>query len=125
VEAGYPLIAGGSTLAPYDAIADALRGTRGVMMDIYRRPDKLIEAMEKLTPVMVELGAEGARLTGRPLVFIPLHKGTDGFMSDKQYKTFYWPTLKKMIRGLMKDWYRLYLPRVNMAAALRLYRMFR
>jgi len=46
---------------------------------------------------MVELGAEAARATGRPLIFIPLHKGADGFMSDKQYKTFYWPTLKKMI----------------------------
>jgi hypothetical protein len=98
-EAGYPLIAGGSTLAPYDAIADTLRGTRGVMSDMYRQPDKLIEAMERITPVMVELGAEAARATGRPLVFIPLHKGADSFMSDSQYKTFYWPTLKKMIHS--------------------------
>jgi hypothetical protein len=96
-EAGYPLVAGGSTLAPYDAIADSLRGSRGVMTDMYVRPDKLLEAIERITPVMVELGAEAARATGRPLIFIPLHKGADGFMSDKQYKTFYWPTLRKMI----------------------------
>jgi hypothetical protein len=98
-EAGYPLVAGGSTLAPYDAIADTLRGTRGVMSDMYRQPDVLLEAIERLTPVMVELGAESARAIGRPLVFIPLHKGADGFMSDKQYRTFYWPTLKKMIQA--------------------------
>ncbi len=103
VEAGYPIIAGSSTLAPYDAIADTLRGTWGVMADIYRQPDKLIEAMERLTPVMVELGAEGARSTGRPLVLIPLHKGADGFMSDEQYRTFYWPTLKKTIQGLIDE----------------------
>jgi uroporphyrinogen-III decarboxylase len=102
-QAGYPLVAGGSTLAPYDAIADTLRGSRGVMTDIYRQPDKLLEAMEKLTPVMVELGAEAARATGRPLIFIPLHKGADAFMSDKQYKTFYWPTLKKMIMGYVEQ----------------------
>jgi uroporphyrinogen-III decarboxylase len=102
-EAGYPLIAGGSTLAPYDAIADTLRGSRGVMTDIYRQPDKLLEAMERLTPVMVELGAEAARATGRPLIFIPLHKGADGFMSDNQYRTFYWPTLKKMIMAYIEQ----------------------
>ena len=102
-EAGYPLVAGGSTLAPYDAIADTLRGSRGVMTDIYRQPDKLLEAMERLTPVMVELGAEAARATGRPLIFIPLHKGADGFMSDRQYKTFYWPTLKRMILAYIEQ----------------------
>ena len=103
IEAGYPLVAGGSTLAPYDAIAGTLRGSRGVMTDIYRQPDKLLEAMERLTPVMVELGAEAAHATGRPLIFIPLHKGADAFMSDKQYKTFYWPTLKKMIIGFIEQ----------------------
>lgn len=100
-EAGFPIIAGGSTLAPYDAIADTLRGTRGVMSDMYRQPDKLIEAMERLTPVLVELGAESARAIGRPLVFIPLHKGADGFMSNEQYKVFYWTSLKEMILGFI------------------------
>ena len=100
-EAGYPPVAGGSTLAPYDVIADTLRGTRGVMSDMYRQPDILIEAMERLTPVMVELGAESARASGLPIVFIPLHKGADDFMSDRQYRTFYWPTLKKMIHDFV------------------------
>jgi len=36
-------------------------------------------------------------------VFIPLHKGADGFMSDEQYQTFYWPTLKKVILGLIDE----------------------
>lgn len=96
-EAGYPLIAGASTLAPYDVIADSLRGSKGVMTDLFRQPEKLLEAMERLTPVMVELGAETARAAGRPLIFIPLHNGADGFMSDEQYSTFYWPTLRKLI----------------------------
>jgi len=33
--------------APMDAIADLLRGMRGVMLDMYRCPDKLIAASEK------------------------------------------------------------------------------
>ncbi len=27
-----------------------------------------------------------------PVIFMPLHKGADGFMSDEQFQTFYWPT---------------------------------
>jgi uroporphyrinogen-III decarboxylase len=34
-------------------------------------------------------------------VTLPLHKGADGFMSDSQFKKFYWPTLKKVILGLI------------------------
>jgi uroporphyrinogen-III decarboxylase len=34
---------------------------------------------------------------------MPLHKGADGFMSDEQFRTFYWPTLKKVIVGLVNE----------------------
>ncbi len=103
LEAGFPLFTGGSTKAPFDTLADTLRGSRGIMVDMYRRPDKLIEAMERLTPLMIRMGVAGAQSSGRPLVFIPLHKGADGFMSREQYKTFYWPTLKKVILGLIDE----------------------
>jgi uroporphyrinogen-III decarboxylase len=32
-----------------------------------------------------------------PFVVFPLHKGSEGFMSEEQYKKFYWPTLKELI----------------------------
>jgi len=28
---------------------------------------------------------------------MPLHRGSEGFMSRKQYETFYWPGLKKAL----------------------------
>jgi uroporphyrinogen-III decarboxylase len=34
-------------------------------------------------------------------IFIPLHRGSDGFMSLKQFETFYWPQLKTMILALI------------------------
>ena len=37
------------------------------------------------------------------MAFIPLHKGADGFMSDEDFKTFYWPTLKAVILGLVRE----------------------
>lgn len=103
VEAGFPMIRGGGSLAPFDVLGDTLRGTRGIMLDMYRQPDKLLEAMERLTPLMIERGVSSARSSAIPLVFIPLHKGADGFMSDEQYKTFYWPTLRKVILGIIGE----------------------
>jgi uroporphyrinogen-III decarboxylase len=34
---------------------------------------------------------------------MPLHKGADGFMSDEQFKKFYWPTFRKVMMGLIAE----------------------
>jgi hypothetical protein len=99
--AGFPTLLGGFTKAPFDVVGDTLRGTKGVMLDIYRQPDKLIEAMEALVPLMIGMGIGSAQQTGNPLIFIPLHKGANGFLSDEQFKKFYWPTLKAVMMGLI------------------------
>jgi hypothetical protein len=99
---GFPNILGGFTKAPFDVVGDTLRGTKGIMLDIYRQPDKLIQAMEALVPLMIRLGIANSQQTGNPLIFIPLHKGADGFLSDEQFKKFYWPTLKEVILGLIE-----------------------
>jgi hypothetical protein len=100
---GYPNILGGFTKAPFDVIGDTLRGTKGIMLDIYRRPDKLIEAMEALTPIMIGMGVGAVQQTGNPIVFMPLHKGADGFLSDEQFKKFYWPTFRQVMMGLISE----------------------
>jgi hypothetical protein len=99
---GFPNILGGFTKAPFDTIGDTLRGTRGIMVDMYRQPEKLLKAMEALVPIMIGMGIGSAQQTGNPQIFIPLHKGADGFLSDDQFKTFYWPTLKAVIEGLIE-----------------------
>ena len=98
---GFPNILGGFTKAPFDTIGDTLRGTRGIIMDMYRQPDKLLRALEALTPIMIGMGVGSAQQTGNPQIFIPLHKGADGFLSDEQFKKFYWPTLKAVMLGLI------------------------
>jgi hypothetical protein len=100
VGCGYPMYAGGATEAPFDVLGDSLRGTAEILMDMYRRPEKVLEAAERFVPIMIKMGVDGAMANGNPLVFIPLHKGGDGFMSDSQFKEFYWPTLKKVMLGL-------------------------
>jgi uroporphyrinogen-III decarboxylase len=101
--AGYPPLHGGFAHAPFDLFGDTLRGTRGIMMDMYRQPAKLQEAMEVVTPWIVEGAVSGADVSGVPITFMALHKGDDTFMSEKQFETFYWPGLKKVILGLVAE----------------------
>jgi len=100
---GFVSSAGSLSKAPFDIVADTLRGTRAVMLDLRRRPALLIEAIERLTPLAIRQGVDGATRTGNPLVFMPLHKGADGFMSDEQFRTFYWPTLRAVVLGLVEE----------------------
>jgi uroporphyrinogen-III decarboxylase len=37
------------------------------------------------------------------LVSYPLHKGADGWMSQKQFDTFYWPSLKKVMNAFINE----------------------
>ena len=99
---GFPNILGGFTKAPFDTLGDTLRGTRGIMLDMYRQPDKLLKAMEALVPIMIGMGIGASQQTGNPQIFMPLHKGADGFLSDEQFKKFYWPTFKAVILGLIE-----------------------
>lgn len=100
---GVPTLIGGAAKAPYDILADTLRGTRGIMMDLYRQPDMVIRAMERITPLYIKQGVGMASMAGNPMVFIPLHKGADGFLSDEQFRKFYWPSLKALLLGLISE----------------------
>ena len=103
LETGIPSLYGGMSGAPYDLIGDMLRGTKGIMMDMYQRPDKLIEAMERITPIIIKETVNMANASRCPLIFMPLHKGTGGFMSNKQFETFYWPTFKEVMMGIIEE----------------------
>ncbi|QGP91155.1 Uroporphyrinogen decarboxylase (URO-D) [Neomoorella glycerini] len=100
---GFPLSNGGTTQAPFDTLGDYFRGTRGIMLDMYRRPEKLLKALDVLTPWMIEMGVAAGKRSGNPRIFIPLHKGSDNFMNEEQFKTFYWPTLRELIVGLVAE----------------------
>ena len=52
---------------------------------------------------MIRSGVASCKANGHIMPFIPLHKGADGFMSNAQYATFYWPTLRKLIIGLADE----------------------
>ncbi|OFV84271.1 MAG: hypothetical protein A2W26_12125 [Acidobacteria bacterium RBG_16_64_8] len=101
VSEGFPTQFGLVTWAPFDYLGDTLRGTRGIVTDLFRRPENVLAACDRLVPVLLKAVLRKAAPFVPLLVFIPLHKGADGFMSDEQYRTFYWPSLRRMCLGLI------------------------
>ena len=100
---GYPAMGGGFAKAPFDVIGDTLRGTQSIMMDMFRYPDELKEACDRLVPVMVKTAVTASKRSGSPFIGMPLHKGADGFMSEAQFLDFYWPSLRKVFIGIIDE----------------------
>lgn len=99
--AGFPAEFGAIVNAPFDFVGDYFRGTRGVMLDMYRNSDKLLHMIEKVSPFLTRWAIATAQRAKTPRVFIPLHKGADGFMSVEQFKIFYWPGLRRLMLALI------------------------
>jgi hypothetical protein len=101
--AGMPIYWAGATKAPLDILGDSLRGLRGLIFDLYRRPDKVLAACERLVPVALNWVLRRPSGLATPIIIMPLHKGGDGFMSQEQFETFYWPTLRAVVMGLVSE----------------------
>jgi hypothetical protein len=100
---GFPVMpfGGSSLLAPFDFLANTLRGMRGIFLDMRRSPDKLLAAEEKVIQIQVEYAIARSKVTGRKNAFIPLHRGSDGFISLPMFERFYWRQLKDMMLQLI------------------------
>lgn len=101
--AGFPSMPSTFLKNPFDFLGDTLRGTKGIMMDLFRRPKDVIAACEAYVPVLVNSISRSCDMMGTPVAMYPLHKGADGFMSQKQFETFYWPTFKAVMLGLWEE----------------------
>lgn len=101
---GFPPPALGGILleAPFDFMSDTLRGMRGIMLDIHQRPEELLEAQQRVLEIELEYALYFSRITGLKVAGIPLHRGSDGFMSLKQFETFYWPQLRELMLRLIE-----------------------
>jgi len=99
-ESGTVSAISGILKAPFDIIADKLRGYRGLCMDMFRQPDKVLAACEALTPHLLHVASSGADPDGNVPIGLWMHRGCVPFLSPEQFERFYWPTLKQIIEGL-------------------------
>ena len=92
-----------AVVTPFDVLADVLRGTRGIAIDMFKRPEKLQAAMERILEWSLARAVPApSKERGRMRVFGGgAHYGSAAFLSRKQFETFYWPTWKKSVLAVI------------------------
>jgi hypothetical protein len=80
--------------APFDFVADQLRGFKEINMDLRRRPDKVKAACEATLPLMLRRGIT-SEITPGQVNFIPLHLAP--FIKPTDFEKYFWPTLEELI----------------------------
>ena len=99
---GLPQLYQGGALPPFDVISHSVRGMKGTMLDMFRRPDKLLAACDFLLRKSLEKPIPPPNEYGNLRIFMTNTRGSDDFMSMEQFKTFYWPSFKKLVMTLIE-----------------------
>lgn len=86
---------------PFDDFADNIRGLIDTCCDLVEIPEKVDEAVSRWGEISIPAIIANAKRAHDQYVFIPLHCGTDQFMSVDTYREHYWPSLKQMIEALV------------------------
>lgn len=102
-ECGTPSAIAGIFKAPFDIIADKLRGYVGLTLDMASQPDKVLAACEALMPHLYHVAKTSADPQRQVPIGYWMHRGCVPFVSPKQYASHYWPTVKPIIEELWKD----------------------
>jgi hypothetical protein len=95
-EMGFPVMTGAPEVNSFDFYSDFLRGTMLASVDVYDDPELLDEWLTKYCDLQLERMKANPPQPGR-IMFMPMHKGMDGFLSDEHYGRFYWPHLMRLI----------------------------
>jgi uroporphyrinogen-III decarboxylase len=72
------------------------------MLDMYRRPDRLIDACELILEKTLAKPFPKPNEYGNLRIFMTNTRGSDDFMSMEQFRKFYWPTFKKLVLTLIE-----------------------
>ncbi|MCX8155866.1 MAG: hypothetical protein N3J91_05355 [Verrucomicrobiae bacterium] len=104
-ECGTPSAIAGIFKAPFDIIADKLRGYVGLTMDMHEQPDKVLRACEALAPHLCHVGLTTADPEKKLPIGFWMHRGCVPFITPAQFKSHYWPTLKPIIEEFWKNGY--------------------
>ncbi len=89
--------------APFDTVSSFLRGMQGSMLDMFRRPEKLLKLCDMILDTRIaQAKAPGLDKHGNRIrVGMPLWRGDKSFMSKEQFEKFYWPGLKRALQAVI------------------------
>ena len=86
--------------APFDILADKLRGYIGLTMDMHTQPDKVLAACEALMPHLLNVALTSAAPDKSVPIGYWMHRGCVPFVNMGQFHSHYWPTIKPIIEEL-------------------------
>ena len=84
------------------------RSLKEFSFDLYRRPEKVLAAMDAITPALIEIAVGGqmgmrqATKEGYMVNFIGATRGAATFISPKMFEKFNWPFIKRYALGLLE-----------------------
>ncbi len=102
-ECGMVSAIAGILKAPFDILADKLRGYIGLTMDMMTQPRKVLAACEALMPHLHHVAATTADPSGQVPIGFWMHRGCLPFVSKGQFESHYWPTVKPIIEELWRN----------------------
>ncbi|MFC1494587.1 uroporphyrinogen decarboxylase family protein [Thermodesulfobacteriota bacterium] len=99
---GFPPFFHTFAMPSFDIISNGMRGLNGTIMDMYRQPDKIMAACEKVLELTLERPLPPPNENGNIRIFMTNTRGSDEFLSKEQFDRFYWPTFKKLVNTLVE-----------------------
>jgi uroporphyrinogen-III decarboxylase len=101
-EAGTVSAIAGILKAPFDILADKLRGYTGLCMDLIEQPKKVMKACEALMPHLLHVALTSADPSKTVPIGFWMHRGCVPFISQRDFDEMFWPTLKPILQELWK-----------------------
>jgi len=90
----------GGVQPPFSGFSNSFRGFRGVVIDMFRQPDKLKAALEKFLEFRISRAKPAVHQDDKPAIggSAEAHRVSDDILSIKQFEEFVWPNWKRAIQ---------------------------
>jgi uroporphyrinogen-III decarboxylase len=93
----------GGIQPPFSSFSNDFRTYRGVVLDMFRQPEKLKAALNKLVEYRIATATPAVKKGGKLAIgsSVEPHRVSDEFMSLKQFEEFVWPNWKRSIEATL------------------------
>ncbi|MBN2240447.1 MAG: hypothetical protein JW712_11800 [Dehalococcoidales bacterium] len=89
----------GGVMPPFSGFTNSFRTWKGIAMDMFRQPDKLLAALDKMLAYNIYRASPAVKQEGKPAIGASSepHRVSDEFLSRAQFEKFVWPNWKKAV----------------------------
>jgi len=87
----------GGVMPPFSGFTNSFRTWKGIVTDMFRQPDKLLAALDKLLEYRMATAKPAVKRPGVPAIGASSepHRVSDEFMSRQQFEKYVWPNWQK------------------------------